>query len=1278
MANETVNRQVNILITSGEAQKTYDALIKKQQQLNAELAKASDPKQIKALNDQLAKLEEPIDRASKKLKGQLLPTFNDLQAGARKFLAEWKRTGDPETLATFQKFNSELANQKNLIGGLQDAHQSLISGSSIFSGAFWANLAANGIQLAGNAIKNLFTGSFDEFEKADLAIINLDNSLQNLGDTKALEGLTKQTQDLKKQFTFLNEADITTAQDKLETFGKLTQAEIHKLIPVIVDYATKTRKDIPEATDVLIKALNGAKKGINTFGVEVSATNGIAKNFELITTQLADKVRGAADAFGGTAKGKIASFGEEVRNTQKQIGEFISKLIEGPKSAETLFDEAKKKTEDYTTSLTPLLARYDDLKSKTVLNQNEQNELRSVIQQIVEIVPSAATEFNKYGEALDINKGKVQDFVVTNKNVLRQLQSDFIKDQTHRIDVDIEAIKNIAEKVKSGVETVVSSSGNVENTVKLTDEQIQKLNNDITELKINAVGISESLNKSLGVTFKNTPRGEALDQFKGLLSGSTNADQTQQLSESDKKILEARAKALAEAKKAEEEKNAEKFRQLLNQAEGFNKKIRDLQQQSEDAGKTQNQKEIDDAKHKYDEILKEYHKLLATLGKSGIKLQFDETDIKRLEDNELAGIIEKQMLKLQQDTEQKFIDTTKNSFSKQIAETDKFFSEKKQLESKRFIDGLIDKKTYENNVIAIDEKSKQQQLLITQQFLELLKNEEAKAIGNNSKIFDDERKQAQASLDSGAISREQFEQKINDINGKSKEQQLAIEKIFSSTIEQFATNVTTAKKAQLDKQVQDEIAVFEKRKENDKLLKDLDNQALLSTVQTRVAVAKKGSAEELKAKQDLLALEHKLDLIALEEKRQDDLKAINDEFDNEKRIFEQRLEDEKQIQLAKVDPNAPDANLQRAAIISRFDDSKNQAEIQAEKNKDAAIIKINTDFQTLIAASEALFNKKKKDLTKENNKFNIESAIDTAQKVLDIFSAISQTLSSIEDAEVAADAKRNDAKKATFDKRLKAGLVTQLQYNREINKLDAQQQAKEREIKKKQFERQKIASIIQTTINIAEGVTKALASAAPPANFILAGLVGALGAVQLALITKEKAPEFASGGQLGGQPHSSGGNPILDGRTGKKIAEIEQGEGIINKNSMADKNNYTVTGTPSQIGSLINRIGGGVQWQTGGRIAPAWSTQRASPMNFPIIKKYFATGGTFGTVQQQRSPAANDEVLKTLSNTILAMQGTIADMQRTLSKGIKSYSVLSEQEVQQGRLDAIRKDATFK
>ena len=77
----------------------------------------------------------------------------------------------------------------------------------------------------------------------------------------------------------------------------------------------------------------------------------------------------------------------------------------------------------------------------------------------------------------------------------------------------------------------------------------------------------------------------------------------------------------------------------------------------------------------------------------------------------------------------------------------------------------------------------------------------------------------------------------------------------------------------------------------------------------------------------------------------------------------------------------------------------------------------------------------------------------------------------------------------------------------------------------------------------------------------------------------------AKGGFTIGPSHAEGGIPMTVKSTGQKI-EVEGGEGIINKRSMADNRRFRVEGTPKQIASAINEIdGNGVQFDSGAKIS---------------------------------------------------------------------------------------------
>ena len=101
---------------------------------------------------------------------------------------------------------------------------------------------------------------------------------------------------------------------------------------------------------------------------------------------------------------------------------------------------------------------------------------------------------------------------------------------------------------------------------------------------------------------------------------------------------------------------------------------------------------------------------------------------------------------------------------------------------------------------------------------------------------------------------------------------------------------------------------------------------------------------------------------------------------------------------------------------------------------------------------------------------------------------------------------------------------------KKVSAIEKKFKEKEDEIKRDQ---QKVAILLAIT-NTALGITKALSAAEPPRNFIMAGLVAAAGAMEIATI---KAQKFAKGGLVGGNFHTAGGT----------IIEAEKGEYVVSR-----------------------------------------------------------------------------------------------------------------------------------
>jgi len=138
-----------------------------------------------------------------------------------------------------------------------------------------------------------------------------------------------------------------------------------------------------------------------------------------------------------------------------------------------------------------------------------------------------------------------------------------------------------------------------------------------------------------------------------------------------------------------------------------------------------------------------------------------------------------------------------------------------------------------------------------------------------------------------------------------------------------------------------------------------------------------------------------------------------------------------------------------------------------------------------------------------------------AQDAMNIVSMAMDRQANIEAKNLKQFEKDQDKKRSALEKRLDAGLITEAQYQAEIEAMDAEYAAKEEEMALKQAKREKALSLTQAIINTAMGVTKALGSMVPPLNFINAGIVAAMGATEIALIASTPITTgYAKGGRM--------------------------------------------------------------------------------------------------------------------------------------------------------------------
>lgn len=142
----------------------------------------------------------------------------------------------------------------------------------------------------------------------------------------------------------------------------------------------------------------------------------------------------------------------------------------------------------------------------------------------------------------------------------------------------------------------------------------------------------------------------------------------------------------------------------------------------------------------------------------------------------------------------------------------------------------------------------------------------------------------------------------------------------------------------------------------------------------------------------------------------------------------------------------------------------------------------------------------------------IETFEQYSQVVQNVIGYVNQIQNNTENQQLQNDQRVNDQKKANLKKQLDDKIISQEQYDAEIAALDAQMDAKHKELVRKQALREKQARRLDILLNMAAGIMKAVAE-----NPMLGGLPGSaiaatMGALQIAALDSAPMPEYDRGG----------------------------------------------------------------------------------------------------------------------------------------------------------------------
>lgn len=468
------------------------------------------------------------------------------------------------------------------------------------------------------------------------------------------------------------------------------------------------------------------------------------------------EANGSMDAEFGTAAEKLVNQTQRIgiawdnlvlgiENGQGRIGKasvavigFIADVIDGMSTNSLASDklvDSYYKLENQTkyteSAVKPLLKRYDELKSKTNLNKEEHTELRDIIQKVATLIPSAITEFNKYGEIIDINKSKitqfndaqkqlVKDMNISTRNALGEERQELKRQRDQLISIQNNSLNN--QIGTSFISKLFGIGQNEQDRLKGIEDRTQRIAILTDKLKTNMQRTKDLggnllpedaafLAKfTIGEAPKptgNNKQDEVVkknkEYWEKIVSDTQEAIDALEVSQKGSDIWNSLSKKLAEAQKnvdkyslSKDESAAKSAGRVAEETRKATERQRalqlDIDKINETASRnqiTRNESEVASIKDKYAKIREEVRKFYADPKNRGLRV--DESGLRRSENFEVSEATTRQDTKrIEQsfDAQKKLLDEY-NSYAEQTS---------KEAADKRFASELDAFKGYEENV----------------------------------------------------------------------------------------------------------------------------------------------------------------------------------------------------------------------------------------------------------------------------------------------------------------------------------------------------------------------------------------------------------------------------------------------------------------------------------------------------------------------------------------------------------------------------------------------------
>lgn len=214
----------------------------------------------------------------------------------------------------------------SLIIEIKDMASSALDGLRNSLAAIKESALSLGVEFS--ALTAFVIHSITQFGEQEVAVKRLDMALKSVqGNTAGATERLKQLADSLSKSTGVTNTSIVSMQAMLGTMG-FNEAAIAQLTPRILDLSKAMGVDAQSAAMALGKSIEtGSNMPLKRMGIILDASTLKNRDFAGTMEQIDAKVKGAAEAFGGTALGGIAKLKSGIEDLTEKFGEALANVL---------------------------------------------------------------------------------------------------------------------------------------------------------------------------------------------------------------------------------------------------------------------------------------------------------------------------------------------------------------------------------------------------------------------------------------------------------------------------------------------------------------------------------------------------------------------------------------------------------------------------------------------------------------------------------------------------------------------------------------------------------------------------------------------------------------------------------------------------------------------------------------------------------------------------------------------------------------------------------------